>query len=390
MKYKYILIFLIIYMCIPIKPLALGKSIDSPNVDLQQLEETAKIIQQRSDYIPNFSFSELVEEYKNTHSLKGVIKNLLDGSKKYIFKEILANSRLMIELLFLGVFCALLKNLQSSFSSTSVSNIAFYACYLLIVVIIIKSFTLIVALSRDTIEQMINFVNSLMPSLMILVASVGGFATATMLDPAIMFISKLFSDIIKDFILPLTFLIVVLNIVNNLSDDIKISKLIRLLEQTTLWVLGFIMTIFVAFITIRSSTSASIDQVTLKTTKFMVDSFIPIVGKSLSDAVTTVAGYSMILKDAISVVGLVVMLSICIFPLIKLIILAFIFKFVGAIMEPIVDGKIVDCLSSVGGAITILFSSILSVAIMFFIIITIIASTGRLLITVGWCRWLIF
>ncbi|WP_027308282.1 stage III sporulation protein AE [Caloramator sp. ALD01] len=383
MKYKYILIFLIIYMCIPIKPLALGKSIDSPNVDLQQIEETAKIIQQRSDYIPNFSFSELVEEYKNTHSLKGVIKNLLDGSKKYIFKEILANSRLMIELLFLGVFCALLKNLQSSFSSTSVSNIAFYACYLLIVVIIIKSFTLIVALSRDTIEQMINFVNSLMPSLMILVASVGGFATATMLDPAIMFISKLFSDIIKDFILPLTFLIVVLNIVNNLSDDIKISKLIKLLEQTTLWVLGFIMTIFVAFITIRSSTSASIDQVTLKTTKFMVDSFIPIVGKSLSDAVTTVAGYSMILKDAISVVGLAVMLSICIFPLIKLIILAFIFKFVGAIMEPIVDGKIIDCLSSVGGAITILFSSILSVAIMFFIIITIIASTGRLLITVG-------
>ncbi|MBZ4662411.1 MAG: spoIIIAE [Caloramator sp.] len=383
MKYKYILVFLIIYMCIPIKSLALGKSIDSPNVDLQQLEETAKIIQQRSDYIPNFSFSELVEEYKNTHSLKGIIKSLLDGSKKYIFKEILANSKLMIELLFLGVFCALLKNLQSSFSSTSVSNIAFYACYLLIVVIIIKSFTLIVALSRDTIEQMINFVNSLMPSLMILVASVGGFATATMLDPAIMFISKLFSDVIKDFILPLTILIVALNIVNNLSDDIKISKLVKLLEQTTLWVLGFIMTIFVAFITIRSSTSASIDQVTLKTTKFMVDSFIPIVGKSLSDAVTTVAGYSMILKDAISVVGLVVMLSICIFPLIKLIILAFIFKFVGAIMEPIVDGKIVDCLSSVGGAITILFSSILSVAIMFFIIITIIASTGRLLITVG-------
>lgn len=383
MKYKYIIVFLIIFMCIPIKSLALSKNYDTPSVDLSHLEEAAKQIQQRSDYIPSFSFSELVEEYKNTHSLIGVIKSLLNGSKKYIFKEIFANSRLMIELLFLGVFCALLKNLQSSFSSSSVSKIAFYACYLLIVVIIIKSFTLIVALSRDTIDEMINFVNSLMPSLMVLIASVGGFATATMLDPAIMFISKLFSDIIKDFILPLTFLIVVLNIVNNLSDDIKISKLVSLLEQTTLWVLGFIMTIFVAFITIRSSTSASIDQVTLKTTKFMVDNFIPIVGKSLSDAVTTVAGYSMILKDAISVVGLVVMLSICIFPLIKLIILAFIFKFVGAIMEPIVDGKIVDCLSSVGGAITILFSSILSVAIMFFIIITIIASTGRLLITVG-------
>ncbi|CDF58214.1 stage III sporulation protein AE [Thermobrachium celere] len=381
MKRKILLFIFMLFILFPFNILA-HSPLDNSIVDLNKIDEVSKQIQQRSEYIPDFSFSELVNEYKATHSLKGVIKSLIEGSKKYIFKEVIANSRLMIELLILGIFCALLKNMQSSFSSSSVSKIAFYACYLVIVVIIIKAFALIVELSRTTIDQMIEFVNSLMPTLMILVASVGGFATATMLDPAIMFISKLFSDVIKDFILPLTFLIVILNIVNNLSDEIKISKLVKLMEQITLWALGFLMTVFVAFITIRSSTSASIDQVTLKSTKFMVDTFIPVVGKSLSDAVSTVAGYSLLLKDAISVVGLVVMLSICLLPLIKLVILALIFKFVGAIMEPIVDGKIVDCLSSVGGSVSVLFASILSVAIMFFIIITMIASTGRLLVMV--------
>ncbi|MCX7951169.1 MAG: stage III sporulation protein AE [Clostridiales bacterium] len=382
MKYKITILMLIIttMMCLTSVK---AKTIDNEyNIDYNQIEETSRIIQQRSDYLPQFSFKELVNEYKVSHSLTKTLKSMWEGSKKYIFKEVIGSSRLLVELLLLGILCALLQNMQSSFSSSSVNKIAYYACYLVMVVVIIKSFTVIVDLSRDTIDKMIQFVNSLMPSLMILIASVGGFASATMLDPLIMFVTKFFSDIIKDLILPMTFLIVALNIVDNLSDEIKISKLVKLLEQITLWTIGFIMTIFVAFITIRSSTSASIDQVTLKTTKFMVDSFIPIVGKTLSDAVSTVAGYSLLLKDAVSVVGLVVMVSIILFPLIKLIIIAVIYKFVGAIMEPIVDKKIVECLSSVGGAISILFASILSVAVMFFIIITIIASTGRLLVMV--------
>lgn len=381
MKYRIGLLMILCFFILCGKGLANTQ----PNnliVDLNDIEETSRMIQQKQDYIPNFSFKELVNEYKNTSSIKGTLSVVLDGMKQYIFKEVIGGARLMIELLFLGILCALLQNIQNSFTDTSVAKIAFYACYLLIIVVIIKSFVIVVNLSRDTVDQMIQFVNSLIPSLMILIASVGGFTSATMLDPVIMFITKMFSDVIKDLILPMTFLIVALNIVNNLSDEIKISKLVKLFQEATLWILGFLMTIFVAVITIKSSTSASIDQLTLKTTKFVVDSFIPIVGGALSDAVSTVAGYSLILKDAISVVGLIFMLSICLLPLIKLTILALIYKFVGAIMEPIVDKKIVECLSSVGGSISILFASILSVAVMFFIMITIIASTGRLLVMV--------
>lgn len=52
------------------------------------------------------------------------------------------------------------------------------------------------------------------------------------------------------------------------------------------------MTAFVGIMTVRGITSKSIDEVTAKTAKFAVDNFVPVVGKSLSDAVATVAGYS--------------------------------------------------------------------------------------------------
>ncbi|MEG2539887.1 MAG: stage III sporulation protein AE, partial [Clostridium sp.] len=100
-------------------------------------------------------------------------------------------------------------------------------------------------------------------------------------------------------------------------------------------------------------------------------------------AITTVVGYSVVLKDALSIVGLIIMIFICIFPLLKIMIITLIYKFVASVMEPVVDRKIIDCLSSVGGSFTVIFSSLLCVAIMFFIMITIITTTGRLIMTVG-------
>jgi len=149
------------------------------------------------------------------------------------------------------------------------------------------------------------------------------------------------------------------------------------------WALGFIMTVFIGIITVRSTASTALDQLTLKTTKFAVDNFIPVVGKCMSDAISTVASYSLVLKNAIGIAGLLIMICICLFPLIKIMLISLIYKLVGAVMEPVVDKRIVECLTSAGNVLTIVFASVLSVSVMFFIMITIIMSTGKLLVMVG-------
>ncbi|HBF76847.1 MAG TPA: stage III sporulation protein AE, partial [Clostridiaceae bacterium] len=65
--------------------------------------------------------------------------------------------------------------------------------------------------------------------------------------------------------------------------------------------------------------------------------------------------------------------------LIKIILISLIYKFVGAIMEPVVDKKVVSCLSAAGDSMIMVFACVLCVTIMFFIMITIISSTGKLL-----------
>lgn len=380
MKISRIVLFVLLLFMLQGKVLAADPS---SKIDISALENFSQKLQMEMDYLPDISVSKFIENYKETGSIGLTIKDFIQSFTGFIFNEVIGNSKLLVELLFIGILCAVLQNIQSSFDNESTAKIAYYACFLIMVMIIVKSFALTIQLGRDTINNMIEFTNALMPPLMFLLASVGGFASAAALDPIMMFVIKVTSDIIRDIVLPMTILIVILNIVDNMSDTIKISKLAGLVKQINLWILGFIMTVFVAFVTIRSNTSATLDQVTLKSAKFAVDNFIPVIGKALSDAITTVAGYSLILKDAVSIIGLIIMLFICVFPLIKIIIISLIYKFVGAVMEPVVDKKVVDCLTAAGNSFTIIFACVLSVAIMFFIFITIIASTGRLITMVG-------
>ena len=383
MKIKRILFTVIFLLCMFFQYTSYGVvDKNSGNVDMSSLENFSQKLQSQGDYIPKIDIKTLISKYKSTGSIGITLKDFTSNLIKYIFKEILGNSNLLIELIFISILCAILQNLQTAFASEGVANIAYYACFLIMTLIIIKSFVLAVQVGKETIDSMVELTNCMMPPLIGLLAVSGGLASAATLDPIIVIAIKVTSDIIRDIIMPMAILVLALNVVDNLNDNVKITKLADLIKSLNLWALGFIMTVFIGAITVRSSTSATIDQVALKTTKFAVDTFIPVVGKCLSDAVSTVAGYSLLLKDAISVVGLIVMIFICIFPLIKIAIIALIYKFVGAVMEPIVDKKIVNCLSAAGNSLTIVFACVLSVAVMFFIMITIIASTGRLVMMV--------
>ena len=377
---KKILIFsFILISCFTMKAYA---SDDSQILNMNEIENSANAIQQGNDYMPDLSFTNLVNTYKSSGKLSYTIKDFSKNILKFLFKEIIGNSKLLVELLFIGIMCAVLQNIQNSFDSYGVSKIAYYICFLVMITIIIKSFTLTMNVAKGAIDSMVQFTNALMPALLTLLAAVGGFTSAAMLDPVIVFVIKIISDIIRDFIIPLTMLVVVLNIVDSMSENIKVTRLADLIKQINYWSLGIIMTIFVGFITIRSSASSTIDQVTLKTTKYALDNFVPVVGKCMSDAISTVAGYTAILKDAVSIAGLIVMLVISIYPLLKILLIALIYKFVGAVMEPVVDKKIVDCLGAVGNSLVIMFAAVLSAAVMLFIMITMVAQTGKLVMMV--------
>ena len=242
--------------------------------------------------------------------------------------------------------------------------------------ILSKSFIISISVAQDVINDISNFMNALLPILVTMIALAGGITQAATLDPFILGAVILIPKIYTTIIIPMILMGFVLEFANNLSEEHKITNLCSLIKQCILWFQGLIVTAFIALLTIRGITSSTMDAVTLKTAKFAVDNFIPIVGKAFSDAIASVAGYSLIIKNAVSSIGLVVVLLILLYPIVKLILMTLIYKLSAALVEPVSDSRITKSLASAGNSMVLIISCVLTVSLMFFILIAIMAQAG--------------
>lgn len=343
--------------------------------ELQEMLDTMN--NELEEYIPKIEIKPLVLKiFKGEEII--TLQNIIKATMKYFFKEVIANWQVLGQLIVLAAIYAVLNNLQSAFENDVIGKLAYSVCYLVIITITIKSFILAINLGKETIDTMVTFMQALLPILLGLLIAMGGITTSAFFHPVLLGSIGFIGTIIKSVVLPLIFFSAVLSIVNNLSLRVQVTKLASLLKQSAVVILGFVLTTFVGIISIQGITASTVDGVTIRTAKFAVDKFVPIVGRFLSDAMDTVIGYSLLLKNSIGVIGLLAIFVICLVPMVKIIALIAIYKLSSAIVEPIAQNQLADCLNHMSNALVLVFAAVSSVAIMFFITITIIISTGNI------------
>lgn len=396
---KFIFIFMILLMNSYYVVQAQVKDINVESISINNANEVGKeykneykevediykyITNLKSEYeiLKEIDPKEFVEEMIQNKDMNMKNSKLISVIKKVLFKEISSTMKLMSVLIIIALVCSLLRNLQEAFSNSNISNIAYFTCFAAMIIVLAKSFYIGIDLSKNAIEGISNFMYAIIPVLMMLFATLGNVSQAMFMDPILISSINICITVISKIVLPLITLTFVLNFVNNLSEDCKINNLSSIIKSAVMWIQGIIMTIFVTLLTIRSIAGATMDEVTVKTAKFAVDTFIPIVGKSLSDAFTTVAGYTLLLKNSVGTLGLIVIILIMIIPIVKLFCMASLYKITGAIIEPISDKKLTNCINSCGNCLILVMSSLICVTVMCFIMIAILTATGKGIISV--------
>ena len=235
-----------------------------------------------------------------------------------------------------------------------------------------SNFADIIKMTRDAIENMTGFMQMLIPLLITLMITTGSIVSANILETVIQLVINFISNIFKSIIRPVILVSTALSIISKISDKIKIERIPQMLKSSTVWVIGITLTIFVGILSLEGTLSSSVDGITAKATKAAVSNFIPVVGKILGDAVDTVIGCSTILKNAVGIVGLIVIIIICIAPIIKLAVITLTYQLTAAICEPIADDKIVKLLGEMGDTFKILLAILCSISVMLIIGITLV------------------
>ena len=321
-----------------------------------------------------------IKNYISTGKGNLSFSKICDAAFSLLFKEVKTVLSMCIIIVVIGIICSLIKNLQSAFSSESISEIAFYACYALMIIVLTRTFIISLDLAKDIITQISGFMSKLLPILVVMLGVAGGFTESATMDPIVLGTTIIIPKIYLNIILPLILITFVLQFTNNISTEPKISNLCSLVKSSVLWIQGLILTVYIGLLTVRGITASTIDAVTLKTAKFTIDNFIPIVGKTFSDAIASVAGYSLIIKNAIGSVGLLVLILIILYPIIKIFLSSIILKISSSLLEPIADKRITKAVFSAGDSLILILSSVLCVSLMFFVLIAMMVSAGKFVI----------
>ncbi|MBO8137302.1 MAG: stage III sporulation protein AE [Desulfotomaculum sp.] len=297
---------------------------------------------------------------------------------KVIFNEVLANLSLLGKLVVLAIITAVLQNLMTAFEKATVGKIAYFICYLVLVTMAVGTFTLTINIGREAVDNMVSFMQALLPLLLTLLAAMGGIASSALFHPIILGSITVIGTVIKNVVLPLIFFSAVLGVVNGVSAKFKVSRMADLFKTLSMTVLGLCSTVFLGILAAHGAAGAVTDGVALRTAKYTTDAFVPVVGRTLSDALEAVMGSALLMKNAVGIAGVVIIILITVLPLIKILAIAFIYRLAGALVQPIGDSEMADCLTQLGSSLLTVFGAVATVGLLFFFAITVVVGMGDL------------
>lgn len=282
MKIKILLLLIII--CIQTISLAQTETIEQSEI-LESQQETLNIssfIEEAKKYSSNvykdIDFNELFNS-----AITGNINNktIINDILKILGKEIVGSVAVIGSIILIIIIHSIFKSLSEGLENKTISQITYYIQYILIVTLIMTNFSNILIMIKESIQNLVGFMNNLIPILITLMLTTGNIVSANLMQPIILFIITFIGNFITTIIIPLVLIATALGIISKISDKIQIDKLSKFLKSSVVWILGVILTIFVGLISVEGSLSSSVDGITAKTTKAAVSSFIPVVGKIL-------------------------------------------------------------------------------------------------------------
>lgn len=338
----------------------------------------SSFIKEANDYTKDVFSDMEVGEILNS-AITGKVENgkIIRNIWKLFGKEIVNSIASIGSIIVIIIVHSIIKSISDGLENKSISQITYYVQYILIVTLIMTSFSEVLQMVKESIQNLVGFMNILIPLLITLMVTTGSIASASILQPILLFIITLIGNFIKDVIIPIVLVSTALGIISKISDRLQIDKLSKFFKSSVVWVLGVVLTLFVGIVSLEGTLSSSVDGITAKTTKAAVSSFIPVVGKILGDAVDTVIGCSSILKNALGIVGVVVIIAICVKPIIKLVILMAMYYLGASLCQPIADGKIIKLLDQMGDTFKLLLGILCSVSVMLIIGVTLVVKISN-------------
>ncbi|MDR1570644.1 MAG: stage III sporulation protein AE [Oscillospiraceae bacterium] len=342
--------------------------------DLSDWQATAELLLGERE---NINVRQLVLSFlRGEKTIDG--RTVLERILQIAMQALRSSANLVAQLIVPALICGILVRMRAAFERDTVSEVCRYVAYLLVALIAVRHFFEQLTSVRAVVNSMAAGMQALFPLLLTLLAAVGGTSSSAFFQPAIVAASGTMTALVRNVTLSFALATALVTVLTHISPQIGLTRLRSLLKTIANWSLGICFTVFIGVMTVQGMGAAALDGVTLRTAKYAIDNFVPIVGGMFADTMDTLIACSLLVKNALGATGLVILVGACLAPMTRILIASAIFRFCAAVTEPIADEGVVNLLGDFAGVLTMLFTVLLSVAAMFFLLIAQLLLVGNL------------
>ena len=320
------------------------------------------------------SFRELVERILNGEivlSVDNVFQLILNAVKDNVF-SLLAS---FITIMLLSMLYGLFNGITSGFAKNNTKQIVYFAIYGAIIAILSVILKDVISTTKQLVDSITTLFEIAFPILLTLVTALGGSVGMQIMQPITLVFSEVILKLINNLILPIFIATIIFTVIGNLSDSVKLEKLTKALKSVASWTLGVVFGVMTTIISLQGIVGASIDTIALRSAKFALSSYVPILGGYLSEGFDIVLAGCVLIKNSMGLAFFLLLITILIGPLVKIVLTSLLMKLVAGLVEPMSDVKISSLLFNTANNLNILISIVLGVTFLCFVIILIVISS---------------
>lgn len=306
-------------------------------------------------------------------------ENFFTSLMSLLWDGLLSFLPIIASIIAISILGGMVGNLKPSTNGKSIGNIVHFVTYGVVIVFLGTTLVEMIALTTKTLTNLKSTMDAIFPILLTLLTAVGGTVSVSLYQPAIAMLGNVFISLITYFLLPLFIFSIIFSIVGNLSNNVKLDKFVAFLQGTFKWSIGLIFTLFLGFMTIQGISAGAVDGLSIRTAKYTIKSYVPIVGGYVSDGLSIIMASSMLIKNAVGTAGLLLVLFMAISPVINLILFMLSLKFMAGIIEPIGDKKVANFVSDISKSMSMLVALIVAVSFMYMVMTGLIMCSANLI-----------
>lgn len=360
---------------------SLSQEIDE-NLDKIDFDSLNRLLEEFSENQKKlFSLTNIKEKVSDVIAGKSQIdySSFLGAVISLLF-ELIADYLPMFALIIsVGILSNLLGTIKSKFSGKSIGDIIHFVCLCVVVISVSTVIKQLIDNTTISLNSMQDQISVIFPILLTFMTAVGSTASVAVYQPTMAIFSSLSSKIFSALILPIFTLSFCFGIIGNLSNNVKLDKFNSFFNSVFKWLLGILFTIFFALMSIQGISAGSFDSVSIKTMKFTMSSYVPVLGGYLSQGMDIMMASSVLIKNSVGLVGIFILISSILAPILEIVVVSLLFKLASAILQPLGNDKITNFLHTTSSTIIMLSACLVVMSFMYFLMIGLTMATANVI-----------